>query len=120
MGIMDILNEAFEIAEIINESTYLKRLRELRVCLENDQEIKRKIKAFEEAKKKYYETLEFGAFYPEYKVASEKLVKAKTNLYKDKTVEEYKEIETMVQDILDEISLKLKRVLSEKKKCNKP
>lgn len=48
-------------------------------------------------------------------MASEKLVKAKTNLYKDKTVEEYKEIETMVQDILDEISLKLKRVLSEKR-----
>ncbi len=105
-----------EICELIESLDEKKKLAKLNQVIESDDEIKKLIEDFENAKAKYYEVSKYSTHHPDFKEVSHNLIKAKENLYSNEVIKEFKEIENSLSMLIFEMNKKLKSVVPKSKK----
>lgn len=112
----DIYDLADDYAEEIIHSADFQRL------LEVKEEIKKtlsgKIMAFKTAEAKYLEAKDYGKYHPNLEEYKDKFISAKTKLFKESLVKEYKSLESKIQDKLNHDINDLKQSISDKFKLN--
>ena len=73
--------------------------------MKKDREAQEKIKAFNSLKDAYEEVQRFGRYHPDYRTVSKAIREAKRDMDLHPSVIEYKQAETNLQQLLDEISM---------------
>ncbi|WP_409305958.1 YlbF family regulator [Peribacillus sp. SCS-155] len=110
---VSILQNADELAEMILHSeigeNYLISLYKMR----SDREAQQKISRFVSLKDMYEEVQRFGKYHPDYKRINLETREAKRAMDMHPTIAEFKRAETELQGILDEISMKIGKAVSE-------
>ncbi|MDE7385330.1 MAG: YlbF family regulator [Anaeroplasmataceae bacterium] len=112
----DIYDLAEDYADKVINSPDFQRL------LEVKEEIKRtlsgKIMAFKTAEAKYLEAKEYGKYHPDLEEYKKRFLETKTKLFSESLVKEYKELETKLQEKLNQDINDLKKSVSNKFKLN--
>lgn len=107
MESVTIMQFADTLAEMVLQSeageNYLLSLYKMR----NDREAQQKIRAFASLKDLYEEVQRFGKYHPEYKRVNLETREAKREMDLHPTIADFKQAETEIQGILDEISMKI-------------
>jgi len=88
-------------------------LLELKHYIDNDEEIVNLIEKFNKVKIKYDEVQKYGKYHPDLKKVQLSLVEVKEELYTNKIVVEYKKLEKVIQDELDEVSKRIAKAVSD-------
>ncbi|MDE5547122.1 MAG: hypothetical protein K2I88_06630 [Anaeroplasmataceae bacterium] len=112
----DIYDLAEDYADKVINSPDFQRL------LEVKEEIKRtlsgKIMAFKTAEAKYLEAKEYEKYHPDLEEYKKRFLETKTKLFSESLVKEYKELETKIQEKLNQDINDLKKSVSNKFKLN--
>lgn len=78
------------------------------------------INKFEKAKEAYADVERYGGkYHPDYKIVSQQLIEAKSNLFNNTYIKQLKECEREIQHILDEIAKSLSQAVELKRNKNK-
>ncbi len=102
-------SEYIELCEAIGDEilslpicqTYKKLQHEIN----NNMEIVQLINEFEKAKERYADVERYGSkYHPDYKEVSQKLIEAKSNLFHNQYIKEFKKCEKEIQTILDTVA----------------
>lgn len=113
METIEITEKAENLGKIIIQSeigeNYFKNLYKLK----NDKLAQQKIKKFVALKDLYEEVQRFGKYHPEYKRVNLEIREAKRDMDLHPTIADFKKAETDLQTVLDEISLKIGKSVSE-------
>lgn len=109
-----VLNKVYDLVDEIKTKEEYIRLLELKKIIDQDDLIRILITKFNQAKNKYEEAIKFGKFHPDLKQIQLDLGKAKSELYNNETVSEYKTLEKAIQKMLDDISRRIAQSVSEK------
>lgn len=112
----DIYKLTEDYAQEIIDSDDFQRLLELKELIKKN--LSHKIVAFKTAEAKYVEAKNYGNYHPDLKKYQEEFIIAKTNLYSENLVKEYKELETKIQERLDHDLNDLKKSVSNKFKLS--
>lgn len=82
-----------------------EKYKQLQQTINKDESIIALSVEFERAKKKYEAVMEYPSkYHPDYDQATTELIKAKTNLFEDQTVSEFKNCEKEIQGIFNQIT----------------
>ncbi|MDE6407652.1 MAG: YlbF family regulator [Anaeroplasmataceae bacterium] len=112
----DIYDLADDYAKEVINSPDFQRL------LEVKEEIKKtlsgKIMAFKTAEAKYLEAKAYGKYHPDLEEYKKRFIETKTRLFSESLVKEYKELETKIQEKLNQDINDLKKSVSNKFKLN--
>ncbi|WP_110929308.1 YlbF family regulator [Bacillus massiliglaciei] len=112
MEIVDILQAADELGEMILQSDIGENYLICLYKLKSDKEAQRKIAEFASMKELYEEVQRFGKYHPDYKRVNLSIRGLKREMDLHPTVAEFKRAETELQGILDEISVKVGKAVS--------
>lgn len=112
----DIYELTEDYAQEIIDSEDFQRLLEVKELIKKT--LSQKIIAFKTAEAKYVEAKNYGNYHPDLKKYQEEFIAAKTSLYSESLVKEYKELETKVQQRLDCDLNDLKKSVSNKFKLS--
>lgn len=112
----DIYDLADDYANDVINSPDFQRL--LQVKKEIKKTLSGKIMAFKTAEAKYLEAKEYGKYHPNLEEYKNKFVETKTKLFNESLVKEYKELESKIQDKLNQDINDLKKSVSNKFKLN--
>lgn len=110
----EIIEKTYELVDEIKGSEDYKKLQKLHKIIDTNSEIKELINIFKKYNDKYEEVSKYGKYHPDLKKVQKQFSEAKTNLYSNKLVKEYKELENRIQKILDNISKELAIGVSKK------
>lgn len=113
---IELYDLAFEYAKTIINSSDFQRLIYLSKCIE--QNLKEEINMFKKASIKYGDALEYGKYHPNLKDYQIELSEAKTKLYSNELVIEYKTLEQKIQSKLNCDLNELKKSISNKFKLD--
>ena len=108
-----LINLAYEVSDEIKAKKDYKRLLELKHYIDNDEVIVNLIEKFNKVKIKYDEVQKYGKYHPDLKKVQLSLVEVKEELYTNKIVVEYKKLEKVIQDELDEVSKRIAKAVSD-------
>jgi cell fate (sporulation/competence/biofilm development) regulator YlbF (YheA/YmcA/DUF963 family) len=110
---VSILQQADSLAEMVLNSeigeSYLISLYKMR----SDRVAQQKISRFTSLKDMYEEVQRFGKYHPDYKKINLETREAKRAMDLHQTIAEFKRAETDLQGVLDEISMKIGKAVSE-------
>lgn len=113
METVQILEKAEKLAQLVMKSeigeNYFFHLNKLK----NDSIAQQKIKTFSSLKDLYEEVQRFGKYHPDYKKVNLEIRKAKRDMDLYETISNFKQAEMELQTILDEISIKVGRAVSD-------
>ncbi len=119
---IDILEKTYVLSDKIKQLDLYKE-----VCALNNQieeELKDELKAFVDAKEKYYEALKYGSYHPSLDEYTKELSRTKAILYSKEIVKEYNikynELQKVLNDILDKIKTNMSNkfeLTNSRKKC---
>ncbi|MBD5391121.1 hypothetical protein HDR67_03865 [bacterium] len=112
----DIYARTEEYAQAIIETKEFQRLLEVKELIKKT--LGHKIIAFKTAEAKYVEAKNYGKYHPDLKKYQDDFVAAKTSLYSEDLVKEYKQLETKIQNQLNQDMNELKKCVSNKFKLN--
>lgn len=112
----DIYDLADDYASDVINSPDFQRL--LAVKEEIKKTLSGKIMAFKTAEAKYLEAKEYGKYHPNLEEYKNKFIETKTKLFNESLVKEYKELESKIQDKLNQDINDLKKSVSNKFKLN--
>ena len=112
----DIYDLAEDYAEEIINSADFKRL--LEVKKEIRKTLSGKIMAFKTAEAKYLEAKEYGQYHPNLEEYKHRFIETKTKLFSEELVKEYKELEFIIQEKLNQDINDLKKNVSNKFKLD--
>ena len=113
METIDIIEKAEALGKIIIQSEIGENYFNHLYKLKNDKLAQQKMKKFVALKDLYEEVQRFGKYHPEYKRVNIEIREAKRDMDLHPTIAEFKRAETDLQTVLDEISLKIGRAVSE-------
>ena len=117
-------SEYLELCEAIGDEILLlpicQTYKKLQQEIKNNSEINELINKFEIAKEAYADVERYGGkYHPDYKMVSQQLIEAKSNLFQNPYIKEFKKCEREIQLILDDIAQKISRVVEFKINKNK-
>jgi len=110
----EILDKTYSLVDEIKDSKEYKRMIELKTIIDNDNDLKELILAFNKIKAKYEEVQKYGKFHPDLKKTQMELSNKKESLYSHAIIKEYKELEKSLQKTLDNISKEIAKTVSDK------
>lgn len=113
METIEIMEKAETLGKIIIQSEIGENYFNSLYKLKNDKLAQQKVKTFVALKDLYEEVQRFGKYHPEYKRVNLEIREAKRDMDIHSTIADFKKAETDLQMILDEISLKIGRSVSE-------
>ena len=117
-------SEYLELCEAIGDEILLlpisQTYKKLQQEIKTNSEIIELINKFEIAKEAYADVERYGGkYHPDYKMVSQQLIEAKSNLFQNPYIKELKKCEREIQLILDDIAQKISRVVEFKINKNK-
>ena len=112
----DIYDLADDYANDVINSPDFQRLLEIKEEIKKN--LSGKIMAFKTAEAKYLEAKEYGKYHPNLEEYKNRFVETKTKLFNESLVKEYKELESKIQDKLNQDINDLKKSVSNKFKLN--
>ncbi|GAB2543109.1 YlbF/YmcA family competence regulator [Gracilibacillus alcaliphilus] len=104
MEIVDILDHAEELGQLVLQSEEMEEFRRLKQIMDQDQEAQQLIQRFNKIKSAYEEVERFGRYHPDYSQIMKDIRAAKREMDMHETIAAYKVAETSLQRFLDEIS----------------
>ncbi|GAA0494850.1 YlbF family regulator [Salinibacillus aidingensis] len=104
MEVVDILDKAENIGQMVLQSETMHRYEEAKHKLEQDDEAQKLIADFQNMKEKYEEVQRFGRYHPDYSKITKEVRSVKREMDMHETVALYKRAETELQALLDDIS----------------
>ena len=116
LEIVDILQKADGLAEMILQSEIGENYLESLYTLKNDEEAQRKISKFTSLKDLFEEVQRFGKYHPDYTRINLETRQAKRDMDMHPSVAAFKRAEMDLQTVLDEISGRIGRAVSEQVK----
>ncbi|OYD09168.1 hypothetical protein CHM34_03790 [Paludifilum halophilum] len=109
----DLVLEAYNLADRINESAEVHRYLELKSELGQDEEAQKLIRRFQRKKEIFEDCQRFGHFHPDYHAAKEEAEAFLKHMKEHPKIREYLEIEEKLDDLLSEVSRTLARSVSD-------
>ncbi len=116
MELINVADAADELGEMILQSEVAARYRDCYHKLYTIKSVKQKIYAFSRLKEQYEDAQRFGRFHPDYKRIMMETRTAKREMDMDEHVAAFRQAETELQQLLDEVSLLIARSVSEQVK----
>ena len=110
---IDIIEKAEALGEIVIQSEIGENYFHHLYKVKNDKLAQQKMNKFVALKDLYEEVQRFGKYHPEYKRVNTEIRVAKREMDLHPTIADFKRAETDLQTVLDEISLKLGKAVSE-------
>ena len=108
-----ILEQAEEIAQMIIQSEIADYYMSCIYKVKNNSDTQQKIRAFVTMKEKYEEVQRFGKYHPDYKTIIKDMRGLKREMDLDENVSEFRKAENALQSLLDEVSIRIGRSVSE-------
>jgi cell fate (sporulation/competence/biofilm development) regulator YlbF (YheA/YmcA/DUF963 family) len=107
----DIIVKAYEVADEFTSDPRFKEIARLNKLI--DQLYPEEIKAFEDAKIKYQDVMQYGGkYHPDFKDVTIALSKTKTNLYQQKEVDAYLKLERAYEKEINDYLFELSSLIS--------
>ncbi len=113
METIDIIEKAEALGEIVIQSEIGENYFHHLYKVKSDKLAQQKMNKFVALKDLYEEVQRFGKYHPEYKRVNSEIRVAKREMDLHPTIADFKKAETDLQTVLDEISLKLGKAVSE-------
>lgn len=108
-----IQEKTVELTEAIKETEEYKKYKILSSKIDSDNSIQSLIKMFNEANKKYNDIQKYGKYYPDYDKIKKEFIEAKTKLYSNDVIKQFKKLEKQIQEYLSKISRDIGESVSE-------
>ena len=108
-----ILEQAEEIARMIIQSEIADYYMSCLYKVKNNPETQQKIRAFVKMKEQYEDVQRFGKYHPDYKIIMKEIRETKREMDLDENVSEFRKAENDLQSLLDEVSVRIGRSVSE-------
>jgi cell fate (sporulation/competence/biofilm development) regulator YlbF (YheA/YmcA/DUF963 family) len=108
-----ILEQAEEIAQMIIQSETADYYRNCLYKVKNTAETQQKIRAFVTMKEHYEDVQRFGKYHPDYKTIMKEIRITKREMDLDENVSEFRKAENDLQSLLDEVSVRIGRAVSD-------
>ncbi len=115
---VQILDTAEDIARMIIDSDVAENYRQRLYKMKTDPETQNKINRFTKLKEQYEYVQLFGRYHPDYQTIMTETRLAKREMDMDDNVASFKQAETALQNLLDEISYIIGRSVSESVKVD--
>jgi cell fate (sporulation/competence/biofilm development) regulator YlbF (YheA/YmcA/DUF963 family) len=113
---VDIINAVYDMIDEMKQGKEYQRLLFLHQTIKSNNEINELSQGFKKIEEKYNEAKKYGKYHPDLKKLKLQLQEMKVKLYTNKTVEEYKTLESKLQSQLDEISTHIANAISKQVK----
>lgn len=113
LDMSELILEAYQLADYINESDEVKRYLELKQQVQQDEEAQRLIIRFGRKKDRFEEAQRFGHFHPDYHAAKEEAESFLEEIEKHPLIGAYLRAEEAVDRLLAEVSRTLARSVSD-------
>src|SRR3954466_440072 len=113
MESMVILEKAEELANMILQSELADHYNSCLYNVKNNDETQRKIREFVKMKEQYEDVQRFGKYHPDYKTIIKEIRELKREMDLDENVSEFRKAENNLQSLLDEVSVRIGRSVSE-------
>ncbi|MRG85519.1 YlbF family regulator [Salinibacillus xinjiangensis] len=104
MEIVDVLDRAEGIGQMILQSETMKTYEEAKHRLEQNEEAQKLISNFIKLKDQYEEVQRFGRYHPDYSKITKEVRTVKREMDMHEAVSTYKRAETELQALLDDVS----------------
>lgn len=104
LEIVNILDRAEDLSEIILQSEVMVNYEKARVEMNNDEEAQKLIKAFNDIKDSYEEVERFGRYHPDYNKIMKNVRMTKREMDMNEKVAQFKIAERNLQRLLDDVS----------------
>ena len=108
-----ILEKAEEIAQMIIQSEIADYYMSCLYKVKNNSDTQQKIRAFVTMKEQYEDVQRFGKYHPDYKTIIKEIRGLKREMDLDENVSEFRKAENNLQSLLDEVSVRIGRSVSE-------
>ena len=102
---VEIIDQAEQLAKDMMNSDIAQQYFISLQKMKKDQIAQEKIKTFNSLKEAYEEVQRFGRYHPDYRTVSKAIREAKREMDLHPSISEYKQAETSLQQLLDEISM---------------
>lgn len=113
LDMAEILLEAYQLADQINESEEVRRYLELKERLHADPDVRRLIREFQRKKEKFEECQRFGHFHPDYHAAKEEAEAFQEKMAQHPLISEFLKAEEQLDRLLNEVSRTIAHAVSE-------
>jgi cell fate (sporulation/competence/biofilm development) regulator YlbF (YheA/YmcA/DUF963 family) len=113
LDMAEILMEAYQLADRINESEEVRRYLHLKERLDADPEVRRLIGEFRRKKEKFEEAQRFGHFHPDYHAAKEEAESFQEKMARHPLIAEFLQAEEQLDRLLNEVSRTIAHAVSE-------
>jgi cell fate (sporulation/competence/biofilm development) regulator YlbF (YheA/YmcA/DUF963 family) len=110
----EIIDLTYDLIAEIKGSLEFKRILELKKMISLSTEIEDLISEFKTLKTKYEEVIKYGKYHPDLKKVQNDFSIAKSQLYNNEIVKEYKNLEKEIQKKLDYVSESIAKSVSHK------
>lgn len=110
----EIIEKTYELVDELKAQDSYKRILELKKEIDQNPEIKKLVEAFQKLNIKFEEVSKYGKYHPDLKTVQQDFSKAKTALYTNEIVKEYKTLEKDLQRTLDHCSSEIATAVSAK------
>lgn len=101
---MDMLQASDELAAMVLQSSVFANYRLSRARFEENHAAQAKVERFKKVKQAHEEVQRFGKYHPDYKSVSAEIRIAKRELDKDEVISAFKQAETELESLLNELS----------------
>lgn len=109
----ELLSLAYELGDSLKQSAYAAEYVYWKQQVHQDVDVQNLTKQFAKAKEKFAECERFGRFHPDYNAALDHVYEIEGRLDQIESVRRYKEAESMIDDLLNDISRTLAHAVSE-------
>jgi cell fate (sporulation/competence/biofilm development) regulator YlbF (YheA/YmcA/DUF963 family) len=108
-----ILLETYEMADMIKNSVEVADYLYWKQIVEQDEEVQKRIRLFQQKKELFEETQRFGHFHPDYHAAQADIEKAQSYLDELERVQRFKSAEEALDEMLHTVSTTIAHAVSE-------
>lgn len=116
MGMQDVFEKTYKFVDDFKDTNEYKELMNLKEKI--NEQLKEKVKRFNDLKEKYEECLKYDKYHPDLKRIQKELSEAKTSLFSEELVIKYKELEKTLEENLNTLLTNICQKVSNKIKNN--
>jgi cell fate (sporulation/competence/biofilm development) regulator YlbF (YheA/YmcA/DUF963 family) len=108
------IEKTYELVDEIKAMDSYQRLIELKRMIDQDELILSLISSFQKEHQRFEETSKYGKYHPDLKEVQRSFQQAKQELYTHPVVQEYKQLEKELQQVLHHVSKEIATAISSK------
>ncbi len=113
LDMTELLIDAYQLADEINESEEVKNYLRLKKAMQEDAQVQKLIQNFQKIKMEYEEAQRFGIFHPDYHQAKQRAEEFQRKMTEHPLIAAYLEAESKLDQLLYEISTAIAHSVSE-------